>query len=1348
MMLAVLAALAAKPPPPTADAAKAAARALLSALEGSLDDCPTCAHEHRASADPLRVAVALDAHGNAHHSKASVLRDAAAGRGGAKLYAHAAALFPDDIAPALLEHAKALLKGKACTPSPSSWDVLGPFPIGKNEADGDPVAATAEGGAFAHWLAHHSSSDGWVPSELVAGGRVRWTPQKPAQNNVLALDWPKVPWSNLVQSLNQRAVLEVQAWVVGALVVAETGAYLLDCRSVHKALLYSAADPTAPPKVVAGDVYGGRAAHGMARPGFAVHLDAGVHFLALRVRTVVQRQVQCRLSAATEALSVGAAALPDILTGDRDATDEIRELRRRECESGRCPKHRCDRYSECAGCAESGCPPSDQRLAGGWVALPLRNSGRAGWVRDVRVVADAPLEVVSIGVEGEAVMSEKTCDTTCKDAAESAAGAAGADPGAAAAAAYWHHVETICDGKTWTCESHLQVEIAPGALRLLPVRLRLAAKASCTSSAYSLRVTARADGEAELGQRSGLPEPQEDEPMRLKYPDTDSVGHDLTHGWDPQNRIPHSQCMQKCVDDPRCTVAMYGKKQGDNSFQGCWTKTKLNAEIQSRAGKDSRFDVFVKKGTNEEHKGFTPQKGTPITLTARLTGGECRAPHQSVVYSYLDHDGAVSQVAVVRPLGEPKYGDHPDPDSKFLCAGSPSGHGCPVLLTLHGTSIPVRDSADAYKVSDGAGGFRFGVEGFWLVAPTRHGAHNWEQQGKLTALAAVDWFASIANSERASPDFVDRDRLLVVGHSMGGHGAWLTAVQASARVIGVVAVAGWLRKETYGDSNFLFEQSTADLSAGYVEPALRAALEGAIGEDHVELHAPNLVGVPVLIRVGAADNTVPPWWSRRAWRLLLAAGGNATLTELDRKEHWWWDTHTENDGGVMNDGEMRAFFARVASHREPETRRASLPPLAANASVRAFSPAAFEGRGGWRIVQQAVPGRLSQIDIRQRKTGETFRYGELLNGEGYGYAHVRDLVNGEGYGYADVRYEVTTRNVRRLEVPASAAHLPIVVDGVRIDVPKRPCFSSPGSGVNDDKCEHPTSKWNRRAGFQPAELEHTHLCRINEAEVRAKEAGEQARALKPAPWKLCKGPWGWRTRCKGRCSEEYFTAAERRPATAGPARQAMQAPFAVVAGSGGGDGGGGLLGLATFLANLFAVTSDASPPVVLDGALDGGASLKGAVNLLLVGGPKHNSATATVAAHWRDIGHAVSWRDGDGALLVDGCAYGGDGVGYIVLGPAPTVVNGDGMWAGYARFTGGLVLVVGGTSLAAARAAASLGEPTIPPMARAPFTNLVPDFAVVGPRLAAEGLGGLLAAGHFDHEWHVASRASYSSVCD
>ncbi|CAE7035916.1 FMP42, partial [Symbiodinium natans] len=26
-------------------------------------------------------------------------------------------------------------------------------------------------------------------------------------------------------------------------------------------------------------------------------------------------------------------------------------------------------------------------------------------------------------------------------------------------------------------------------------------------------------------------------------------------------------------------------------------------------------------------------------------------------------------------------------------------------------------------------------------------------------------------------------------------------------------------------------------------------------------------------------------------------------------EHWWWDTKTSNDGGAVNDPEMRQFYA-------------------------------------------------------------------------------------------------------------------------------------------------------------------------------------------------------------------------------------------------------------------------------------------------------------------------------------------------------------------------------------------------------------------------------------------------------
>ena len=62
-----------------------------------------------------------------------------------------------------------------------------------------------------------------------------------------------------------------------------------------------------------------------------------------------------------------------------------------------------------------------------------------------------------------------------------------------------------------------------------------------------------------------------------------------------------------------------------------------------------------------------------------------------------------------------------------------------------------------------------------------------------------------------------------------------------------------------------------------------------------------------MIRVGAADRTVHPFFARRMFRLLRQQKTNVTYSEIADKEHWWWDTHTTNDGGVMNDPVMRKF---------------------------------------------------------------------------------------------------------------------------------------------------------------------------------------------------------------------------------------------------------------------------------------------------------------------------------------------------------------------------------------------------------------------------------------------------------
>ena len=82
---------------------------------------------------------------------------------------------------------------------------------------------------------------------------------------------------------------------------------------------------------------------------------------------------------------------------------------------------------------------------------------------------------------------------------------------------------------------------------------------------------------------------------------------------------------------------------------------------------------------------------------------------------------------------------------------------------------------------------------------------------------------------------IDTERLLIAGHSMGGHGAWVVALQAASRVLGVASVSGWAKKETYGDANFLFDQSVSDISSSYVEPELEALLRASVSSNHVEL---------------------------------------------------------------------------------------------------------------------------------------------------------------------------------------------------------------------------------------------------------------------------------------------------------------------------------------------------------------------------------------------------------------------------------------------------------------------------------------------------------------------------------
>ena len=61
--------------------------------------------------------------------------------------------------------------------------------------------------------------------------------------------------------------------------------------------------------------------------------------------------------------------------------------------------------------------------------------------------------------------------------------------------------------------------------------------------------------------------------------------------------------------------------------------------------------------------------------------------------------------------------------------------------------------------------------------------------------------------------------------------------QESNRAIGVASVAGWIKKEQYGDSNTLYKH---DISSPHLDAQLKAVVETTVHENYPDLLASNL----------------------------------------------------------------------------------------------------------------------------------------------------------------------------------------------------------------------------------------------------------------------------------------------------------------------------------------------------------------------------------------------------------------------------------------------------------------------------------------------------------------------------
>ena len=145
------------------------------------------------------------------------------------------------------------------------------------------------------------------------------------------------------------------------------------------------------------------------------------------------------------------------------------------------------------------------------------------------------------------------------------------------------------------------------------------------------------------------------------------------------------------------------------------------------------------------------------------------------------------------------------------------------------------------------------------------------------------------------------------------------------------------------------------------------------------------------IRVGGQDLTTHPYYSRRMHRLLATIERKSsnqrpyvTYDEVNGKQHWWWDTLHENDGGVLNDESMRNFYAKcyethqkyyanvteIVAKADPMDKMAvdnfnnSKCILTDTMTINVVHPSSHSGHCGIRVMQLRSDYRLSAVTVQ------------------------------------------------------------------------------------------------------------------------------------------------------------------------------------------------------------------------------------------------------------------------------------------------------------------------------------------------------------------------------------------------
>jgi len=290
-----------------------------------------------------------------------------------------------------------------------------------------------------------------------------------------------------------------------------------------------------------------------------------------------------------------------------------------------------------------------------------------------------------------------------------------------------------------------------------------------------------------------------------------------------------------------------------------------------------------------EDTGSVQGFGAPFGVLAET-------PDAKYVTTFVSEiDGSVQSMGVSPPTGE----DLSD-------AG--------LVLSLHGASVPVRNQLGAHSRH----------EDFWIFVPTNRRPYgfDWQDWGRRDAYEVLERGIEMSG--------VSRDRLYLLGHSMGGHGTWHLAANDPDTWAAIQPSAGWCSFDTYGSRP---------------DGELAGLWQDADGASRTLDLIDNLAQIPTFVVHGDADETVPISEAHAMVAALEAAGAEPQTYYHEGGGHWW-------DGNAAKGADCLEWSAAIAMFRN--TRKSHL-----------LEDSYPEANLGWTTVDPAVNAQCAWVGIEQ-----------------------------------------------------------------------------------------------------------------------------------------------------------------------------------------------------------------------------------------------------------------------------------------------------------------------------------------------------------------------------------------------